>query len=1135
MMNPATWHRLVFLSACLFGAGAATAQPLFTDVTEEIGVSLSYATRSNAFGDYDNDGWPDLFIAESGGAARFALLHNDGDGSFSDQTMALQADSADHLKGGGSMFGDYDNDGDLDLLVTLGGGLGTGHRNVLLRNDRGVFADVTLEAGLTDMLSTDNAVWLDYDRDGYLDLYTGNAAALPADSTSRNKLYRNQGDGRFADLTEAAGLNLQLHPDWGGTLGGMAAADFNDDGWPDLYMGNFLAPNRLFLSDGQGGFSDATTAEIGDADEAFAVVVGDIDNDGDLDIFQTAGGSGGGSRFRSLILLNLGQGQFQGVTETLGLASLGATQLGIPGLADIDNDGDLDLLISDLENFSQQLFLNNGEGFFVKDSALLGLDPWVQLSLGDYNGDGFLDILSSGFNLGMLQTSFYYNTANNNHWLRVELVGVQSNRNGIGARLFATTGELRQMREVLGGNGRTQDEQLVHFGLGQRAQVDQLEIRWPSGQVDVLTDVPADQKVRIIEGQEAYHIIQPTRWERRPPAVLVAGVTTVLTAAVWPAPFATEAAITRVTADLSAVGGPAEVPLVAAEDGLYQLESVFEVDHTSGLKQISIQVEQSTSLGPYWTGLSRPIAIWPAEDRVVFADAGVENWSLETQFLLNLTNQPTSDGGSPTWSPDGSKIAFISDRDGNFEIYTMDADGTNLVRLTDHPAFDAFPSWSPDGSKIAFISDRDDNDEIYVMSADGTNPVNLTNNGEVDDLPSWSPDGAKIAFYSHRDGNNEIYVMAADGSDPVNLSNNPANDREPSWSPDGTQLVFSSDRDGNPEIFVMSADGSEPVNLTNHAAVDAAFPSWSPDGSKIAFGSNRDGNFELYTMGADGSDPLRLTNHPAPDIEPSWSADGTQLVFRSDREGNPEVFVLETAVHLVELDPDQRTVVHQGQSALKLQTDGPWSVGYVPAAPLDIVGYEALRFAFHPGDIVPLDNDALWVSIGQSVNLLDGPVQGSGVDLAQQEWQVVEIPLALFDLQGPIESVRFGGDLSATFYLDDVRLTTSAAQLATAVEEGEAAVLPTAFALEQNYPNPFNGGTLIRFALPRAQEVELAVYNLLGQKVATLVEGQGQVGRHVVSWDGRDERGHTLASGLYLYRLRAGTEEIATRKLILLR
>lgn len=172
--------------------------------------------------------------------------------------------------------------------------------------------------------------------------------------------------------------------------------------------------------------------------------------------------------------------------------------------------------------------------------------------------------------------------------------------------------------------------------------------------------------------------------------------------------------------------------------------------------------------------------------------------------------------------------------------------------------------------KIAFASDRDGNFEIYVMNPDGTNQINLTNNSNGDYRPSFSPDGSKIAFDSFRDGSGEIYVMNADGTNPLRLTNNVVFDVDPSFGPDGSKIVFSSARDGNFEIYVMNADGSNQIRLTENAANDAS-PAFSLNGSKIAFGSIRDGNNEIYVMNSDGTGLTRLTfTHPFSDSSPSW-------------------------------------------------------------------------------------------------------------------------------------------------------------------------------------------------------------------------------------------------------------------------
>ncbi len=256
-----------------------------------------------------------------------------------------------------------------------------------------------------------------------------------------------------------------------------------------------------------------------------------------------------------------------------------------------------------------------------------------------------------------------------------------------------------------------------------------------------------------------------------------------------------------------------------------------------------------------------------------------------------------------------AQIAFTSNRDGDYEIYVMDADGGNQLNITNNRHDDWSPSWSPDGKQITFMSDRDGNFEIYVMDADGGNQLNLTNNPDDDRYPSWSPNGERIAFASW-DGEVknfvitfEIYVMDADGGNQLNLTNNPFDDRHPSWSPDSERIVFASAREGHfrskfgitDEIYVIDADGGNEQRLTENRQNDW-FPSWSPDGERIAFASDRKGdfaNFEIYVMDADGGNLQRLTENRRDDWFPSWSLDGERITFGSRRDGNFDIYVMD--------------------------------------------------------------------------------------------------------------------------------------------------------------------------------------------------------------------------------------------------
>lgn len=273
----------------------------------------------------------------------------------------------------------------------------------------------------------------------------------------------------------------------------------------------------------------------------------------------------------------------------------------------------------------------------------------------------------------------------------------------------------------------------------------------------------------------------------------------------------------------------------------------------------------------------------------------VFSMDLDGSNQTRLTNNAAYDD-QPKWSPDSSKIAFMSDRDGNFEIYTMDANGGAQTRLTNALAADGFPTWSPDGGKIAFVRGDLRNPstfEIYVMNANGSSQTRLTNDGAIDGVPSWSPDGSKIVFMSGGsnvfDANSyEIYTMnATDGSNRIRLTNNTIADGQPSYSPNGAKILFASGDAMNPngiEIFVMNADGSNRAQLTSNTVTDG-FPAWSFDGSNIIFAAGSVANetgVELFVMNANGTNRSKLTTNTNLDWFPDWQRIATppsQLQF----------------------------------------------------------------------------------------------------------------------------------------------------------------------------------------------------------------------------------------------------------------
>ena len=268
-----------------------------------------------------------------------------------------------------------------------------------------------------------------------------------------------------------------------------------------------------------------------------------------------------------------------------------------------------------------------------------------------------------------------------------------------------------------------------------------------------------------------------------------------------------------------------------------------------------------------------------------------QSWRI---YVMNADGSGTTalspegeDDTAPVWSPDGQKIAFVSQRDGNREIYVTDADcaslptgcGQNAINVTRHPADDWTPAWSPDGKRLAFSSIRAGNWEIFVLdttclSAPESCPdslIQITADGNGNLAPIWSPDGTRLAFSNKATGNWDIYTMTTSGSDLRQVTTDPSNDLSPAWSPDGSRLAFESNRDGNVEIYLMDANGGAAQNISNFPLANDHGPTWSPDGQLLVFYSNREGNWDLFSTTLDGQTVINLTQTPTRDEQtPAW-------------------------------------------------------------------------------------------------------------------------------------------------------------------------------------------------------------------------------------------------------------------------
>ncbi|HVM74631.1 MAG TPA: CRTAC1 family protein [Candidatus Saccharimonadales bacterium] len=520
--------------------------PQFEDVTEKSKINFRHsfgeqalssileATGSGAvWFDYNNDGLLDLYVLSGkyiegvtdhsrsdGKDATNHLYRNNGDGTFTDVTE--QAGVAGKGFSMGVAAGDYDNDGFEDLYVT------SWNSAILYHNNGdGTFTDVTEKAGVQNHFFGVGAAWIDYDRDGKLDLFVGNylkydakakrlyytadAFAGPLDYEGEsNRLFHNNGDGTFTDVSEQAGIATPV-----GRAMGVTVGDFDNDGWPDIYVANDQMESYLYHNNHDGTFTNVSLEQNvaygtnGDTPSAMGPIFADYDNDGALDLFVSD------MRYHRLFRNSLKEGFFVDITADSGVARMAGQYVGWgDGIFDFDNDGLKDLYVVNgglhwLIPMEDTLLRNNGNGTFSDISAQAGSYFKVKKvgrggCFGDFDNDGYIDafiVVLGG--KGILVRAVPPAAANRYHWLTIKLIGTKSNRDGYGARIEAVAGELKQVVENEPSAGYlSQNDPRPHFGLGNHGEVDTLTIKWPSGVVQTLEHVKADQFLTIAEPGE---------------------------------------------------------------------------------------------------------------------------------------------------------------------------------------------------------------------------------------------------------------------------------------------------------------------------------------------------------------------------------------------------------------------------------------------------------------------------------------------------------------------------------------------------------------------------------------------------------------------------------------------------------
>jgi len=441
------------------------------------------------------------------------LYRNRGDGTFEDVSRKAGVD--DQAYSMGASIGDYNNDGYPDIYVCNYGA------NILYRNDgNGKFTNVTKKAGVAGIKECSiGAVWFDYDLDGFLDIYVGNYLNFDPDykyyyapdgfpgpmayDAEADYLYHNNGDGTFTDVTREMGIN-----DLDGRAMGVGAVDYDDDGYMDIYVANDHTLNYLWHNDGGKKFTDRGTmsgtafSQAGEATVSMSVDFADYNNDGLMDMFVSD------DTYCSLYQ-NIGNGVFVDRSYPAGIAMIAGQFVGwTSSFVDYDNDGDADIFktngaLKHLYGHEDQLFDNMGDGKFKDISNDLGSyfhEEFVGRGacLGDYDNDGDFDIYIA--NLNDKGVFLRNNKGNQNNWLMLELTGTKSNRDAIGARVKITSGGATQTVQKKGPTGYlSQNDHRLHFGLAKNDLIEKIEIRWPSGKTQIIENTKANQLLKVKE------------------------------------------------------------------------------------------------------------------------------------------------------------------------------------------------------------------------------------------------------------------------------------------------------------------------------------------------------------------------------------------------------------------------------------------------------------------------------------------------------------------------------------------------------------------------------------------------------------------------------------------------------------
>ena len=1248
---------------------------LFTDVSTEAGVAMTHdgalfpvvtdprKGTGAAWFDYDMDGDLDLYTTLRTQANK--LWSNNGDGTFTDMAAAAGVENATG-DGSGVVVADYNNDGCKDLF------LANGNEDVLYQNNcDGTFSDVTVAAGLDVTLQhrASSASWGDYNNDGFVDLYIANHTAVSGATVDgvmgQDYIFHNDGDGTFTDVSD---MLMGVNREGRSFVGGFT--DFDKDGDLDIFKVNDCPtsntdPTEFFRNDGgTDGVTDWTFTEISSSigadwcQQGMGLAMGDYDRDLDTDLFFTDNGNtsptSANVRAGSVFLRNDGgsysdQSDFNGTANTQ--LSWGAN------FFDYDLDGWLDLymaaggMLDDQTFMASILWENNGDGTFGDVSTVSGgLDTGERTrtsAFGDYDGDGDPDMFIVNYE-GAMQL-FRNNNNNGHNWVIIDLEGVTSNRDGIGAKIEVTTPDgVTQYHEVRSGSSLGAGDDIGgYFGLAMNSSISSVQVTWPSGTVQTETGIGINQRVLITENATGGS------------STLTASPASVDFGQVGVGSTSAPVAVTLTnngTADID-VSNVSLTGTDAAEFG----------HDFPGNMMIPAGGEATVNVTFSPTSISAPILAGEVLYRVNAGGALVADWEEDSETtpsqyvnsgdvtIVTTTDAVTLDATVPVGTPaeifQSHRIDAVRAEPSIEWDFPVTAGQELVVRLffaeivrcqTGGRVFDVviegtevltdYEVLAEVGCEVGTMK------EFIVTPADGNLDVNM-NLGSTsrpsmisaievattDGSTGGGPKTAQMVIDHNGTNGSQTVDLSGEGVDSGgNIAPSAAFTSEAalldvtftdgSTDADGTIVSWSWDfGDGNTStdqnpVHAYAASGTYSVSLTvtddggltdvasedvtvssgdpvaafTHVATDLAvvFTDASTDNGTIAswswdFGdgttstdpspSHTYATAGTYSVSLTVTDNDGLTDTATADVTVS-EAGGTGAFIESEgmvvmEAENFHTYIqrgshdwVESTEHAdfsgagaMKADPDNNTTIRK-KDATTLSPEMVFDVDFTTTG-----SYIVWVRVFAPnvqGSTVHLGSNGSvsaskmnqattgsweWTNVDTKSSISTVNISTAGVNTVhvwmRQDGLLIDKILLTQDGgfvptgQGPAESPRAAGpDVAAARNTNE----------GPAKVLGEEIQVPTEFALNGNYPNPFNPTTTISFDLPEASDVTLEVFDMMGRRVATLVNGQLSAGAYEAQWNARSDAGSAVASGVYLYRLQAGSF-VATQRMVLMK